>query len=139
MNKNGYLLILGMMIISSTPSWAQFQSVPADFLIKKIINNNNTNTLKMRLNMQVETSDGLLDAIAVLSMCNCYCDSIWDAWPTEIGAPGIEGTGTLHYSNNGGQGAPGLPQNGVLGIRMVDGGIDRETDFNVWVKFLWVE
>ena len=31
--------------------------------------------------------------IGVLSMCSCYCDSIWDAWPKDPGV--IPGGGTI--------------------------------------------
>ena len=71
-------------------------------------------------------------------MCKYYCDSIWDAWPKGVDA-GIPGTGTLHYFSGGGEGeTPDLGQihNGVIGIRDIDGGKDRNTDFNLSISYI---
>ena len=45
----------------------------------------------------------------VLSMCQCYCDSIWDAWPkTPSDSIMTGGAATLsHFSSSGGNNSPG--------------------------------
>ena len=120
-------------------SSAQIQSVPVNFLIQQINNQPENDRMRMRLDL-FDSQSGALTAIGVLSFCSCYCDSIWDAWPAEVMDP-IPGTGTLHFVSNtgGGNQNPAAPQTGVLGISGVQGGIERKSDFNLWLKFLWVD
>ncbi|MCB0843009.1 MAG: hypothetical protein KDE26_07080 [Bacteroidetes bacterium] len=45
----------------------------------------------------------------VLSLCACYCDSIWDAWPkTPSDSLMTGGKATLSHSSSGGGGSPGI-------------------------------
>ena len=117
------------------------QSSPVNFTIKKLKANQNTNKLKMLIDMELTDAEAsFITGIGATSLCYCYCDSIWDAWPAEVGGPGIPGTGTLYYTSSG-EGGPNLPipgiiQNGVLGIQSVEGGITRNTEFNVSLKFM---
>jgi len=116
------------------------QSAPANFVIKKIKYLNSENKMKLFIDMEVTESEAsAFTGIGVLSLCACYCDSIWDAWPSEVGGVlNIPGTGTLTYfSETGGNpDVPGLPRTAVLGIRSVEGGIERDSDFNVWLKYM---
>ncbi|MEL7532201.1 MAG: hypothetical protein AAFN10_12865, partial [Bacteroidota bacterium] len=78
----------------------------------------------------------------ILSMCNCYCDSLWDAWPSEVnGGPMVGGTATLDYiGGNGGGGGnigagigSGLPQRqrGRINIWQMPGSFLRPDTFTL--------
>ncbi len=133
------ILILGFFVFTS---WNLIEdnssvSVPITFTIKKIKNQEDKGTMKMLFDLRVDEDDFYsFTGKGALSMCNCYCDSLWDAWPS--GIDNIPGTGTLHFFSSGGGSQPELEgiQTGVLGIREVEGGIDRNTDFNVSINFL---
>lgn len=78
--------------------------------------------------------------IGVLSMCNCYCDSIWDAWPRELGNEGFLGTtGTaVMRSTIGSSGLDGVIspiQRGRITVLREKDGILEENDFYVNFKF----
>ena len=139
MSVKSYLLFIVFALSLSNLNAQNVQSAPVDFIIKRIKNTPNQNKMRMLLNFEVTEGSNQFTGIGVLSMCGCYCDSIWDAWPVEVLGNGIPGTGTLHFVNGGGSQSPlppGTPQNAVLGIRMVEGGITRNTDFDVWLKYI---
>lgn len=80
----------------------------------------------------------------VMNMCNCYCDSLWDAWPSEITNPVPGGQATISYMSSGGSsgpsgplgaGNPGKPQRGRLNIWKAPAGIDRTSAFTLPVVF----
>jgi len=82
-----------------------------------------------------------LTGFITLSMCNCYCDSLWDAWP-DCYPDCFKGNGTLGYieptttfsSSDGGSPGP-LKGRGTLGIKQMEGGIVREQEFMLPVKY----
>ena len=134
-----FVLISGFFMLTS---WKVFEnnsmvSVPVSFTIKKIKNLEEKNRMKMLFDLRVDESDIYsFTGKGALSMCNCYCDSIWDAWPKT--PSDFLGTGTLHFYSSGEGSQPDFQgvQTGVLGIREVEGGIERTTDFNVSINFL---
>lgn len=134
MNSRILIAVLVLLFTVKFEAFAQVQGVPVNFIITKLVNNPQGEKIKLKLELAAETSEGLLTGPAVLSMCNCYCDSIWDAWPTTP-SEAIPGTGTMYFISDGDGGVPSGPQTGVLGIDMVEGGIERETEFQVSVKF----
>lgn len=80
----------------------------------------------------------------VMNLCGCYCDSIWDSWPSGANTPIPGGKATITYmskgSNSGpsgplGTGNPGKPQRGRLNIWKAPGGIERTSAFTVPVVF----
>lgn len=80
----------------------------------------------------------------VMNLCACYCDSIWDAWPTEINNPVPGGQATISYMSKGkaggpsgplGTGNPGNPQRGRLNIWKAPAGINRTSAFTLPVVF----
>ena len=113
----------------------QIQSYPVNFIIKRIINNDENARMRMKLELDIQTSQGILSGPGVLQMCSCYCDSIWDAWPSGVGT-GIEGQGTMYLLSSSEGDIPSGPQVGVLGIQMVEGGIERETEFRLAASLL---
>lgn len=128
------------MICTSKLEAQNIESGPVNFVIKKIHNQlfNDTILVRMLLEYEYGSEGESLTGRAVLNMCSCYCDSIWDAWPSS-GNVDIPGTGTMHFISDGNPQTPQPlgPQNGVIGILGVEGGIERETEFNLWSKILW--
>jgi hypothetical protein len=142
-NKLPFLILaLAISLCSASLLHAQsIQSSPVNFTIKKLTANQSTNKLKMLIDMELTDAEAsFITGIGVTSLCYCYCDSIWDAWPPPSDSFNIPGTATLYYMTSGNDGPnasfPGIPQNGVLGIKSVEGGIDRDTEFNVSLKFI---
>lgn len=143
--KNFISILITIIFFSSiSAEMIQGQSVqssPVNFKIKKLKANQNTNKLKMLIDMELtDTEASFITGIGATSMCACYCDSLWDAWPAPSDSLFIPGTATLYYMTSG-EGGPNLPipgiiQNGVLGIQSVEGGINRNTEFNVSLKFM---
>ena len=79
----------------------------------------------------------------VLSMCGCYCDSIWDAWPAPSDSLMAGGIGTIDYlassvqNNNPGPFSPG-PINrhkGRLNIWQMPGSFSLTEAFTLPVAF----
>ncbi len=90
------------------------------------------------------TASGLTGKM-VLSLCYCYCDSLWDAWPDEVvggGMTGGEATLTYIASSSSGSGQPNLSgdlrRRGRLNIWKMPGpaGIPRSTPFELPVVFM---
>ena len=136
-----FLFITFLLISNETVHAQNVQSSPVNFTIKRIRGNDNMNKFKMLIDMELTDAEAsFITGIGATSLCSCYCDSLWDAWPDCYPDcfMDIPGTGTLYYMNDGGANPefPNIPQNGVLGIRTVQGGIMRETDFNVSLKFI---
>ncbi len=80
----------------------------------------------------------------VMNLCACYCDSIWDAWPSGVNDPIPGGKATITYMSKGntgglsgplGTGNPGKSQRGRLNIWKAPAGIDRTSAFTLPVVF----
>lgn len=74
----------------------------------------------------------------VLNMCGCYCDSLWDAWPTEANGTMTGGGATIDYiSSNSSAGSLGIgagvprPQRGRLNIWQMPGSFLRTEPFSL--------
>lgn len=134
MNSKYTCIAFAFCFLTSWAADAQIQSVPVNFIIKKLVLRPEANRMGMKIDLEAQTTEGILSGPGVLSLCYCYCDSIWDAWPSEVGG-GIPGTGTMYFLSSGDGGVPDGPQTGVLGIDMVEGGIERETEFRLSMKF----
>jgi len=109
------------------------------FRIQKLrVFNDTIMVMRFQFQSADQSSSNLaIEGVGTLSMCGCYCDSIWDAWPSEVGN-GIEGTATLGFASSSGGGPGGdILQAGrrrlqaTLGIQQVEGGIIREEEFVV--------
>ena len=89
-----------------------------------------------------ESSNSDFTGKMVLSMCNCYCDSLWDAWPAPSDSVMAGGTATLtsmSTSNSGNSGGFGnqIPnrQRGVLNIWQMPGSFSLTEAFSLPVVF----
>lgn len=80
----------------------------------------------------------------VMNLCACYCDSIWDAWPSGVNDPIPGGEATITYMSKGnsgglsgplGTGNPGKSQRGRLNIWKAPAGINRTSAFTLPVVF----
>ena len=80
----------------------------------------------------------------VLSLCACYCDSIWDAWPKGVTDPVPGGAATITYMSSSGGSSPGglspgntgKPLRGRLNIWKAPAGIQRNDPFTLPVMFV---
>lgn len=80
----------------------------------------------------------------VLSMCRCYCDSLWDEWPADVNDPIPGGTATLEWVSSSSQqnsgplqpGNTGKPMRGRLNIWKAPAGIQRNDPFTLPVMFI---
>lgn len=102
----------------------------------------------LRFQSDPMTAQGLrISGQGTLSLCSCYCDSIWDAWPSNVGPNGILGKGTLSFASTSGSGGAVLfnpatfgqggntRHRGTLGMQEVAGGIIRQTEFVLPITF----
>lgn len=148
MKRFKYIFLAFSLLIcfSSFISAQEMRYERVDFKIKKIkqvtgIFNDTILNLKIQFFSQ-EGSSLIFEGVGTLSMCNCYCDSIWDAWPVEVGGGGIPGTATIGLSSSGSGnniGSSGLDgvlptgsrngrRRGSFAIDYVEGGILSEGD-----------
>ena len=128
------IFVFTVMIFGMNSICAQMQSLPVEFALQRMQQNNQDGTMKLLMDIEFAMPGGTATGPGIAYMCNCYCDSIWEAWPGEVN--NIPGTGTLYFVNSSDGGVPQGVQNGVLGIKMVEGGIERETEFRVATKFV---
>ena len=65
----------------------RLQSRPTDFVIKQISYHiwNDTMLMSLLFDFEVDDEGVMISGRGGLSLCGCYCDSIWDAWPSEVG------------------------------------------------------
>lgn len=143
------LYIISFLVFSSG-LWSghtQAQAVFNDtilFQITKIRLAPNGNSSKYLMEFQTaQGSTNNLTGKMVLSMCNCYCDSIWDAWPAPSDSIMTGGTATLtHMSTSSGNasGSFGLPtsnrQRGMLNIWQMPGSFIRTDPFSLPAMFI---
>ena len=82
--------------------------------------------------------------IGVLSMCGCYCDSLWDAWPPPKDSLLTGGIGVLTYpstASSGGDGglfkssSSGGRQRGRLGVLQMPGSFLRQDPFPLQITY----
>lgn len=97
-----FLVFCGMLAGQKTNAQAVFN----DTILFKIVKTRATaNGAKYLLEYQTEiSSNQSFSGKMVLSMCSCYCDSIWDAWPKTPSDSVMQGgAATLsHYSSKSG-------------------------------------
>lgn len=125
----------------------QRYDLPIDFQIQRLAWNDTM--LFMVLDLQVQDGADVPPSLAGfsarggLSMCSCYCDSIWDAWPSELGGYNGSGTLTIQTSSSSSSGGGDLNpfaggrqrQRGALAIKEITDGITRETPFVVPIVY----
>ena len=121
-----FTIVLFTSLFVTTEVDAQIQNYPVNFIIKKLVYNQEADRIRMLLDYDIMTPEGQLSGPGTLSMCGCYCDSIWDAWPTEVGG-GIPGSGTMYLISDSGGNPPTGIQNGVLRMQQVQGGVFNDT------------
>lgn len=122
--------------------------LPVTFELKRLAWNDTMMfmTLDFRVQEGAEVPSSLADfsGTARWGGCNCYCDSIWDAWPSEVNGQTGSGVLTVQASNSstfslGGNISPfaggGQRQRGALAIKEITDGITRETPFVVPVIY----
>ncbi|MEL6252537.1 MAG: hypothetical protein AAFR87_11050 [Bacteroidota bacterium] len=108
------------------------------------------NAFKYFLEFETQgTGPGNPDAfrgIGVLSMCSCYCDSIWDAWPASPPPDDslFTGVGVITYpstTSSGGNGglfkssSSGGRQRGRLGVLQMPGSFLRQDPFPLQITY----
>ena len=102
------IIVLSIALVCSyigSLSAQEMRYEKVDFKIKQVkIATNVWNDTILNLKVDFFSREGSqlsLEGSGTLSLCYCYCDSIWDAWPEEIGGDGIPGTATIGYSSSG--------------------------------------
>ena len=73
--------------------------------------------------------------IGVLSMCSCYCDSIWDAWPAPKDSLLTGGIGVLTYPSTASSGGDGGLRRGRLGVLQMPGSFLRQDPFPLQITY----
>lgn len=128
------LLFIGFGFITSLKA----QSIFNDTILFKITDIRTVGN-DFRYLIEFETADPnavkIKTGTIVMKMCNCYCDSIWDAWPVEVGGL-TGGAATVDYisSSSGGGGlGSGLPQRqrGRLNIWQMPGSFSLTEAFQL--------
>lgn len=108
-----------------------------------------TNGFKYFLEFETQgTGQGNQDSfkgIGLLSMCSCYCDSIWDAWPTSPPSDSLfGGIGVLTYPSTASSGgdtglfkssSSGGRQRGRLGVLQMPGSFLRQDPFPLQITY----
>ncbi|MEM7371343.1 MAG: hypothetical protein AAF587_22195 [Bacteroidota bacterium] len=122
------IYIFALLLCASISSEkAHAQAVFNDTILFKIVKTRATTIgAKYLLEYQTEiSSEQSFSGKMVLSMCSCYCDSIWDAWPTTPSdSLMVGGTATLsHYSSKSGSSS---------GLFSTDGPNKWSGRLNIW-------
>ena len=149
MKKSIYILTILLTINTFAEGSLQAQAVFNDTILYAIRNYqfragfNDTMMLQVMIDFQTRASNESnrdFSGIGVLSMCGCYCDSIWDAWPREpndFDFLETEGTAVMR-STIGSSGLDGVDlrlQRGRITVLSEKDGILEENDFYVNFKF----
>lgn len=133
------LLLIGLGFTSSLQAQSVFNDTML-FQINRIKTTNNGFRYLMTFQTVEPSGVQIKTGTIVLSMCNCYCDSLWDAWPSEVvGGPMTGGTATLDYIGGSGGGSigggigSGLPQRqrGRINIWQMPGSFLRTEPFTL--------
>jgi len=144
MKKFIYLSSLLMLFSFFNLEKASAQNIWQDTILFQIVKTRPTaNGAKYLMNFQtVNPSGDNFTGKMILSMCSCYCDSIWDAWPkTPSDSIMTGGTATLtHFARSSGNsgawgvGAPNIG-NGRLNIWQMPGSFSLTEAFTLPVDF----
>lgn len=135
------ILLLFACIISCNLKAQEFKQAVVNFdLIGSKVFNDTILFHKLRVEGTTNEGASIVGTIS-LSLCSCYCDSLWDAWP-DCYPNCFQGNGTLGYiepstsfSSSGGGTISGLKGRGSLGIKQMEGGKLREEEFLLPVKY----
>lgn len=139
MKKLQYTLMMALLLgsVASLSAQTQIFNDTIYFQIRQIKQVGNDFKYLMDFQGADNTPSQNLSGVIVLSMCGCYCDSIWDAWPSEIAGGTPPGTATLSYSSGSGNspgafgaGGPGR-QRGRLNIWQMPGSFLRDDPFTL--------
>jgi hypothetical protein len=146
MKKLIYISSLLLFLSFFATEKAHAQAVFNDTILFQIIKTRPTpNGAKYLMNYQTVNPNGEnFTGKIILSMCQCYCDSIWDAWPkTPSDSIMAGGTATMSYfasssgNNSPGPWATGGPNmgNGRLNIWQMPGSFSLTEAFTLPVTF----
>ncbi|MEM6347309.1 MAG: hypothetical protein AAF927_25690 [Bacteroidota bacterium] len=134
------LLLTGFGLSGSLQAQSVFNDTIL-FQINRIKTANNSFRYLMTFQTVEPTTAQIKTGTMVLSLCYCYCDSLWDAWPNEVvGGPMMGGTATVDYIGNSSGGAnigagigTGLPQRqrGRINIWQMPGSFVRTDPFTL--------
>lgn len=122
----------------------QYFNVNFDFKRSRIFNDTML-VFQLRVEGQSAQGNSLIGEV-VLNLCNCYCDSLWDAWPDcypncFTGNGGLEILTPDSFSSSSGGTVPSLPSGGrlkgrgMLAIKRMEGGQELDTPFLLPVSY----
>lgn len=145
-----YIVTILLFGIGLWSGQTQAQAIFNDTILFQILKIRPANGSDSRYLMDFQTAPGSTNNFTgkmVLSMCSCYCDSIWDAWPTPSDSLMAGGTATITYMSSSG-GPPlgtggdigfgtNIPerQRGILNIWQMPGSFLRPDPFSLPVVF----
>lgn len=146
MKKLLYTLCLFVIFSGFGEQKAEAQSVFNDTIYFQIFKTRST-TIGAKYLMDFQTAPSVSESFTgkmVLSLCYCYCDSIWDAWPPSPSDSVMTGgKATLSYASSSGSGGAGIFGNdgpyrlrGRLNIWQMPGSFPLTEAFTLPVVFI---